>query len=66
VVKRAGKRTWWPELVVWEAVGGSGVAAGVVLAGEFEVSWLEPIGRYGDRLVAHKELQRFSRRERTW
>jgi hypothetical protein len=23
------------------------------------VTWLDPIGRYGDRLAAHKELQRF-------
>jgi hypothetical protein len=74
VVKRAGKRTWRPERVVWVAVGGGGVVAGVgagiVLAGELDVglpwpgssntqSWLDPIGRYGDRLAAHKELQRF-------
>jgi hypothetical protein len=37
VVKRAEKHTWRPERVAWVAVGGGGVAAGVVLAGELDV-----------------------------
>jgi hypothetical protein len=37
VVKRAGKCTCRPDRVVWVAVGGGGVAAGVVLTGEFRV-----------------------------
>jgi hypothetical protein len=39
----------WPESWEWGCRGRASQ----------HVSWLDPIGRYGDRLAAHKELQRF-------
>jgi hypothetical protein len=73
VLKRAGKRTWRPERVVWVAVGGCGVAGvgrgveiGAPAVGLIQhVGWLDPVGRQGDGLDAHKKLRRFLR-DRTW
>jgi hypothetical protein len=73
VLNLAGKRAYRPERIVWVAGGGGGVpgdaVAGVALADELKVvlpqsdspntGWLDPVGRHGDGLTAHKELQCF-------
>jgi hypothetical protein len=53
----------WPLLSVMVSVVvsfGRRVRRGAAVAGLVQhISWFDPIGRYGDRLAAQKELQRF-------
>jgi hypothetical protein len=49
----------WRRCGRWSRVGRRVLSGAAVAELVQHVSWLDLIGRYGDRLAAHKELQRF-------